>query len=44
VKGIVSFAPTKLNVPERISVEEIDISVALSSVAFGIIRMERDGD
>ncbi len=44
VKGIINFAPAKVSVPETASLEEIDISVAFSSVAFGIITSEEDSD
>ncbi len=44
VKGIINFAPARVSVPETASLEEIDISVAFSSVAFGIITSEEDSD
>lgn len=34
VRGLLNFAPTHLNVPERVHVEDVDITVALERVAF----------
>lgn len=34
VRGLLNFAPAHLNVPERVHVEDVDITVALERVAF----------
>lgn len=36
VQGIVNFAPVRLNLPDSVNVEEIDISVSFRSLAFSI--------
>lgn len=42
IKGIITFAPTRINVPEHITVEYVDFFHHFFNVAFNITLKERD--
>lgn len=40
IKGIMNFAPTRIHVPDHISVDYVDLSNHFISLAFNIIRLQ----
>lgn len=42
VKGILNFAPIRLNVPPRIPVEDVNLVMELEALSFAISQLERD--
>lgn len=43
VKGILNFAPIRLNVPPRVPVEDVNLVMELEALSFAITQSERDG-
>ena len=42
VKGILNFAPVRLDVPPRVSVEDVNLVMELEALSFAITQAERD--
>jgi redox-sensing transcriptional repressor len=42
VKGILNFAPLRLNVPPRVPVEDVNLVMELEALSFAITQAERD--
>ena len=42
VKGILNFAPIRLNVPPRVPVEDVNLVMELEALSFAITQAERD--
>jgi redox-sensing transcriptional repressor len=42
VKGILNFAPIRLDVPPGISVEDVNLVMELEALSFAITQAERD--
>jgi redox-sensing transcriptional repressor len=42
VKGILNFAPIRLNVPPRVPVEDVNLVMELEALSFSITQAERD--
>lgn len=42
VKGILNFAPIRLNVPRRVSVKDVNLVVELEALSFAITQAERN--
>lgn len=43
VKGILNFAPIRLNVPPKVPVEDVNLVMELEALSFAITQGERDG-
>ena len=43
VKGILNFAPIRLNVPPRVPVEDVNLVMELEALSFAITQGEREG-
>ena len=42
IKGILNFAPVRLNVPPRVPVEDVNLVMELEALSFAITQAERD--
>jgi redox-sensing transcriptional repressor len=43
VKGILNFAPIRLNIPPAVSVEDVNLVMELEALSFSITQKEQDG-
>ena len=43
VRGILNFAPIRLNVPPRVPVEDVNLVMELEALSFALVQNGQDG-